>query len=162
MISGKIKIFFIIGFLTYLFVSTQTVLAQVDTDQKTHSLYERLGGLASIAVVAYDLVEAIGGDSLISLNPDYAAARQHVQGPYLKYQFTSLLCQMTGGPCQYRGRGMKESHEHLKITEREWDRMVVIFKDILAKHHVPAKETQELLEIVGSTKADIVVSVGGK
>jgi hemoglobin len=40
--------------------------------------------------------------------------------------------------------------------------MVTIFKAILAKHHVPAKETQELLDIVGSTKGDIVVSGGGK
>jgi hemoglobin len=53
---------------------------------------------------------------------------------------------------------MKESHAHLNITEREWDRMVILFKEVLAKHKVPAKETQELLEIVGSTKADIVVT----
>jgi hemoglobin len=53
---------------------------------------------------------------------------------------------------------MKESHAHLNITEREWDRMVILFKEVLAKHKVPAQETQELLKIVGSTKADIVVS----
>ncbi len=57
---------------------------------------------------------------------------------------------------------MKESHAHLNITTKEWDRMVVLFKEVLAKHSVPAKETQELLDIVGSTKADIVVSQTGK
>ena len=36
------------------------------------------------------------------------------------------------------------------------------FKETLAKHRVPAKETQELLDIVGSTKGDIVVSKAGK
>jgi hemoglobin len=36
--------------------------------------------------------------------------------------------------------------------------MVTLFKEVLAKHKVPAQETKELLEIVGSTKADIVVS----
>ncbi len=44
------------------------------------------------------------------------------------------------------------------ITEREWTRMVAIFKEVLAKHRVPAKGQQELLDIVGSTKADIVVT----
>lgn len=39
--------------------------------------------------------------------------------------------------------------------------MVTIFKEILAKHGVPAMETQELLDIVGSTKADIVAAGGG-
>jgi hemoglobin len=53
---------------------------------------------------------------------------------------------------------MKESHAHLGITEREWDRMVVLFKEVLAKHKVPPKETQELLVIVGTTKAEIVVA----
>jgi len=53
---------------------------------------------------------------------------------------------------------MKESHAHLNITDREWDRMVTLFKEVLAKRKVPAQETKELLEIVGSTKADIVVS----
>ncbi len=38
--------------------------------------------------------------------------------------------------------------------------MVTIFKGILAKHGVPANETQELLDIVGSTKGDIVASAG--
>jgi hemoglobin len=51
-----------------------------------------------------------------------------------------------------------KSHAHLRITEREWDLRVPLFKEVFAKHKVPAKETQELLEIVGSTKADIVVS----
>lgn len=44
----------------------------------------------------------------------------------------------------------------MNITEREWDRMVTLFKEVLAKHNVPAEETQELLEIIGSTKTDIV------
>ncbi len=36
--------------------------------------------------------------------------------------------------------------------------MVTVFKEVLVKHRVPAKEVEELLAIIGSTKADIVVS----
>ncbi len=57
---------------------------------------------------------------------------------------------------------MKQTHANLNITEGEWDRMVTIFKEVLAKHGVPAQETEELLAIVGSTKADIVVPEGSK
>ncbi len=35
-----------------------------------------------------------------------------------------------------------------------------LFKQVLAKHQVPAPETRELLAIVASTKADIVTGVG--
>jgi hemoglobin len=53
---------------------------------------------------------------------------------------------------------MKDSHVHLNITKQEWDRMIVIFKEVLAKHQVPDSEQQGLLDIVDSTRADIVTA----
>lgn len=120
------------------------------------TLYQRLGGLAPISVVVNDFVDVLGRDSTFKANPAIDAARQRVAGPYLKFQITAMVCQATGGPCQYHGRSMKESHVHLNITTQEWDHMVLLFKEVLAKHKVPATEQQELLAIVGSTKADIV------
>jgi hemoglobin len=138
--------------------ASQMVFAQGGTEQKQQTLYDRLGGLAPISVVVSDFVDALVPDTVLNANPAIDAARKRVPAPYLKYHVTAMVCQATGGPCQYHGRGMKESHDHMNITEREWERMVALFKGVLAKHKVPAKETQELLDIVGSTKADIVVS----
>jgi hemoglobin len=134
------------------------VLSQTGDADKPKPLYDRLGGLAPISVVVSDFIDALVPDSVLNANPAIDAARKKVPAPYLKYHVTALVCNVTGGPCQYQGRGMKESHAHLNITEKEWDRMVVLFKQVLAKHKVPAKETEELLNIVGSTKADIVVA----
>jgi len=120
------------------------------------SLYDRLGGLAPISVVVSDFIDALVVDAELNANPAIDAARKRVPAPYLKYHVTALVCQTTGGPCTYHGRAMKESHAHMHITEKEWARMEVVFKQILAKHSVPATETAELLAIVGSTKADIV------
>jgi hemoglobin len=142
--------------------ASQTAFAQGGAEQKQQSLYDRLGGLVPITVVVSDFIDALVPDSVLNANPAIDAARKRVSAAYLKYHVTALVCQATGGPCQYQGRTMKESHAHLNIREQEWGRMVTIFKAILAKHHVPAKETQELLDIVGSTKGDIVVSGGGK
>jgi hemoglobin len=139
-----------------------TAFAQGTAEEKQVSLYDRLGGLAPISIVVSDFIDALVPDAVLNANPAIDAARKRVPPPYLKYHVTALVCQATGGPCQYQGRTLKESHAHLNITEREWDRMVTVFKDILAKHKVPAKETEELLAIVGSTKADIVVSKSGK
>jgi hemoglobin len=133
-------------------------LAQGSAEQGQKTLYERLGGLAPISVVVSDFIDALVPDQVLNANPAIDAARKRVPAAYLKYHVTALVCQATGGPCQYHGRGMKESHAHLNITDGEWDRMVTLFKEVLAKHKVPAKETQELLDIVGSTKADIVAS----
>ncbi len=143
--------------------ASDSVATQQSTEQEEQeSLYDRLGGLAPISVVVSDFIDALVPDEALNANPAIDAARMSVPAPYLKYHVTALVCQATGGPCQYDGREMKEAHAHLNITESEWDRMVTIFKEVLANHLVPATETQELLDIVGSTKADIVVSASSE
>jgi hemoglobin len=52
---------------------------------------------------------------------------------------------------------MKESHEHLNITEKEWQAMLADFKKVLNKFKVPEQEQKELIAIVESTKKDIVI-----
>jgi hemoglobin len=133
-------------------------LAQEATGQQSPSLYNRLGGLPAISVVVSDFIDALVLDGELNRNPAIDAARQRVPAPYLKYHVTAMVCQATGGPCQYHGRAMPESHAHLNITAAEWDRMAAIFSEVLAKHGVPATETQELFDIVGSTKDDIVAA----
>lgn len=138
----------------------QSAVAQAEqpaeAKQEEPSLYERLGGLAPISVVVSDFIDVLVPDPMLNENPAIDAARQRVPAPYLKYHVTAMVCQVTGGPCEYHGRGMEEAHAHLNITEDEWDRMVTLFKQVLAEHEVPERETGELLEIIGTTKADIV------
>src|SRR4030066_814670 len=158
MVARSLNVWASLCFVSILLVGSHPAVAQSDAQQKQQSLYERLGGLAPISVVVNDFIDVLVPDAVLNANPAIDAARKRIPAPYLKYHVTAMGCQATGGPCQYHGRGMKESHAHLNITEREWDRMVILFKAVLAKHKVPAKETQELLKIVGSTKAGIVVS----
>ncbi|WP_421865913.1 group I truncated hemoglobin [Motiliproteus sp.] len=134
----------------------QTVHADNHGSMEAKSLYDRLGGIAPISVVVSDFIDALVPDTALNANPKIDAARMAVPPEYLKYHVTAMVCQVTGGPCQYHGRDMKSSHAHLAITEKEWDRMVEIFLQILSRYGVPEKETQELLAIVGSTKGDIV------
>ena len=147
-----------LGLVAILLAGSHAAAAQAGAEPGQQSLYDRLGGLASISVVVSDFIDALVPDAVLNANPAIDAARKRVPAPYLKYHVTAMVCQATGGPCQYQGRGMKEAHARLNITEQEWDRMVTIFKEVLSKYKVPAKETQELLDIVGTTKADIVVS----
>jgi hemoglobin len=119
-------------------------------------LYERLGGLKGITVVVDDFIDRLVANKTLNKNPAINAGRKRSPAPYLKFQVSQLVCEVTGGPCKYTGKGMKESHAHLNITEKEWDVMAVEFKKSLDKFKVPAAEQKELFEIVGKTKADIV------
>ncbi|MBI3131666.1 MAG: group 1 truncated hemoglobin [Acidobacteria bacterium] len=120
------------------------------------SLYERLGGAYPISVVVDDFINRLSGDGILNANPAIREARERVPLPGLKYQVTTLVCQLAGGPERYNGRTMKESHDHLGITEREWDEMVLIFKQCLDHYKVPDAEQKELFAAVGAAKPDIV------
>lgn len=135
-------------------VATQTARAQVTQP----SLYERLGGTYSIATVVDDFIERLLVNSTLNANPAIKEARARVPKAGLKFHVTTLVCEVSGGPCKYTGRTMKESHERLNITPAEWDAMVADFKTTLNKFNVPQREQQELITIVGSTKNDIVRS----
>ena len=138
-------------------VATQTARAQVTQP----SLYERLGGVYSIATVVDDFIERLLVNATLNANPAINEARVRLPKAGLKFHVTALVCEVSGGPCKYTGRAMKESHHHLNISQAEWDAMVVDFKATLNKFHVPQREQQELITIVGSTKNDIVRSSSG-
>jgi hemoglobin len=122
------------------------------------SLYERLGGVYSIATVVDDFIERLLVNATLNANPAINEARKRVPKAGLKFHVTALVCEVSGGPCKYTGRAMKESHEKLNISQPEWDAMVVDFTATLNKFKVPQREQQELITIVGSTKNDIVRS----
>ncbi len=124
--------------------------------EEEKSLYHRLGGLMPISVVVSDFIDVLVPDSVLNQNPAIDEARQRVPKTYLKYHVTAQVCEATGGPCSYHGRGMEEAHAHLNITALEWQRMLTLFRDVLTKHQVPEQETRELIAIVESTRDAIV------
>lgn len=121
------------------------------------SLYDRLGGLKGITVVVDDFLNRLVANKTLNKNPAINAGRKNSPTPYLKFQVSQMVCEVTGGPCKYTGKSMKESHAHLNISENEWDVMAKEFKKSLDKFKVLAAEQQELFAIVGKTKGDIVV-----
>jgi hemoglobin len=132
--------------------------AHAQEEKAELSLYERLGGVYNIATVVDDFIERLLINDILNANPAIDEARKRVPKAGLKFQVTALVCQATGGPEQYAGRSMKDSHAHLKITESEWQAMAADFKKTLDKFEVPEKEQSELFAIVESTKPDIVIS----
>lgn len=157
MLSQRLKLLSMVLFFTTLVVGTGFAYADSHA-QDTKSLYSRLGGLQPISVVVSDFIDAIVVDATLNANPAIDAARKVVPAAYLKYHVTAMVCQVTGGPCKYHGRTMKDAHAHLNITEKDWQQMVVLFESVLNKHGVAETEQQELMTVVGSTKADIVTA----
>ena len=132
------------------FASLQSTAAQEP------NLYDRLGGLRGITLVVDDFIDRLVANETLNKNPAISAGRKSSPAPYLKFQVSQMVCEVSGGPCKHAGRDMKSSHAHLNISEGEWEVMAAEFKKSLDKFSVPAAEQAALFDIVGQTKSDIV------
>jgi hemoglobin len=137
-----------LSFAIALALAPAITLAQAKPD----SLYKRIGG--------YDAIAAVTDNFVPRLVSDPALAKYFVHSKDTLMQIRQLavdmICWATGGPCVYIGRDMKTAHAGLGITGVEWDKTVAHFSATLDHFKVPAKERQELLDIVGKLRADIV------
>jgi hemoglobin len=127
------------------------------TTIESSSLYDRLGGVYSIATVVDDFIDRIMTDQRLNANPLVNEAHHRVPPAGFKFLVTEMVCWASGGPQKYTGKSMAQSHSHLKITREEWDAFMDDFQQSLDKFAVPATEQTELKAILNSTRADIVV-----
>ena len=122
------------------------------------SLYDRLGGVYSIAVVVDDFIDRVMTDDRLNANPRVDEAHHRVSPQGFKYYVTEMLCWAAGGPQTYSGRSMIDSHRELRITAHEWDAFMDDLDQTLTKFAVPEPERGEVVAIVESTRSDIVTT----
>jgi hemoglobin len=129
-----------------------------ETASDKRSLYDRLGGVYSIATVVDDFIDRIMVNPRLNVNPRVDEAHHKVPPAGFKYLVTEMLCWAAGGPQRYTGRDMETSHRELAITESEWEAFMEDLQATLDKFSVPAAEQAEVKALIESTHAAIVIS----
>src|SRR5687767_2681012 len=82
---------------------------------QTKSLYDRLGGQPAIEAVVNDFAGRVLADTRI--NKKFAKS----DAPRLVKNLTDFVCNATGGPCEYKGLNMKQSHKKMGVTQGEFN-----------------------------------------
>src|SRR5262245_23396394 len=80
--------------------------------QSSRTLYERLGGVYSIATVMDDFIDRIMVDPRLNANPLVDEAHHRVPPAGFKYLVTEMVCWATSGTKQYTGRSMMGLNQH--------------------------------------------------
>src|SRR2546421_9765900 len=104
------------------------------------SLYNRLGGVYSIATVVDDFINRIMVDARLNANPQVDETHHRVLPAGFKYLVTEMVCWATGGPQIYSGRSMEESPRDLMISAAEWEAFLDDLQQTLDKFGVPQPE----------------------
>lgn len=114
------------------------------------SLYDRLGGTPAITAVVEKFVATTGADPRISMffaNTDIAK---------LKASMVEHICSITGGPCTYTGKSMKETHTGMKVHDEHFAAFMEDLGKTLDELKVPAREKGEVLAAFEGMKPDVV------
>lgn len=116
------------------------------------TLYERLGGEESIATVVDRFYEhVLADDELVEYfeDVDMQAQRAHQ---------TQFLSSVAGGPVEYTGEGMREAHEHLDITQDDFNAIADYLDSTLAEFDVDDEDRAAVLEAIGQYEDAIVAA----
>lgn len=114
------------------------------------TLYERLGGIDAITAVVEDFRDRVARDDRINLKFTRTDLAR------LTKMLIDQVSAATGGPHRYNGRGMKEAHAGMNVTNGEFNALVEDLVATLNHFKVPSAEQGELLAILGPLKSDIV------
>lgn len=113
-------------------------------------LFEALGQKAGIRSLMDDFVQRLRSDARIGgqfkdTKPDALAS-----------QLTDQICQLSGGPCVYKGPDMKEAHASMDITRAHFNALVEVLQASLQARDVPFARQNQLLALLAPMHRDVV------
>lgn len=111
-----------------------------NTPDDSPELYQQLGERKGIATIVEDLLFRIVEDDRI--NEQF----QGIDVRKFHGHLTDQICQLSGGPCTYTGRTMRESHADMNITNTQFNALAENLIHAMEKNRVPVSAQNRLIE----------------
>jgi hemoglobin len=141
--------------------------AQASKPSASASLYERLGGIFSIAAVVNYFSDEIIKDPVAgarSRNPRLRRwhTKQLGRLPGLKFMRTLWVAEVSGGPFRFSATrpghhhlGLENAHRNLQISPNEFDAVARVLTRSLDHFSVPQREKSEVLNAFAAHKSEV-------
>ncbi|AOY90306.1 group 1 truncated hemoglobin [Marinobacter salinus] len=113
------------------------------------TLYQQLGERPGIANVVEDLLYLIVDDERI--NHQFKG----VNVAQFHRNLTDQLCELSGGPCNYSGRSMRELHSDMAITDTQFNALAENLILAMEENNIPTAAQNRLLKRIVPLYSDI-------
>jgi hemoglobin len=114
------------------------------------ALYQTLGQKAGLSVLMDDFMQRLLADP--RTEPFFAKANQQ----RVKEQLVEQLCQVSGGPCVYKGADMKSSHSNMDITKSHFNALVEVLQQSMDAQKIPFRAQNQLLAQLAPMHRDVI------
>lgn len=114
------------------------------------SVYQEFGGKEGLVALMNDLMVNLVDDP--RTRPFFADADQK----HIKAELVDQFCVILGGPCQYTGKSMKESHSKLAIDEAAFNALVEDLQRAMDKRKVPFRAQNKLLAKLAPMHREVI------
>ena len=123
-----------------------------------NSLWNRLGGEAKVTKIVDDLMTRIKADPKVDFYRKGKFAPTDLELQNTKTRLVEYVSAASKGPKTYTGRSMASVHKGMGITDAEFTALIDDLKQVLTANKVAPPESKELLQIIETTRKDIVES----
>lgn len=139
--------------LTLALLAASLVAAAGDMTQtapKNDQLYKAFGEKAGLVALMDDFMVRLLADP--RTGPHFQPANQQ----RIKEQLVDQLCDLGGGPCQYKGADMQSSHSNLDITKSDFHALVEVLQVSMDAKGIPFRKQNEMLALLAPMNRDII------
>ena len=113
-------------------------------------LYQAFGEQAGIRALMDDFVVRLKADTRIGEQfKDTNLAN-------LAKQLTDQVCQLSGGPCVYKGPNMKDAHASMDIKRGHFNALVEVLQQSMDARGIPFTSQNQMLALLAPMHRDVV------
>lgn len=115
-------------------------------------LYQAFGEQAGIRSLMDDFVQRLRADARIG------EQFKETNLDNLAQQLSDQLCQLSGGPCVYKGADMKTAHSDQEVTRADFNALVEVLQQTMTARGIAFQRQNQMLALLAPMYRDMVVA----
>ena len=113
-------------------------------------LYQAFGEKAGIQSLMADFVQRLQADARIGKQ------FKDTKLDHFASQLSDQLCQLSGGPCVYKGPDMTTTHADMDVTRADFNALVEVLQQSMDARGIPFTRQNQMLALLAPMHRDVV------